>query len=1515
MAKKVINENKGNASMDWNEFEKRYHEMERYGKGEPRKVYKENMAYIEDGLIGRGITGRQLSSLLSTIVEESGGDPFSTDSSGNYRGLIQFSRDRYSEKDFNRDKKAGWKKAIDNQLDSLVSHLNEYGGDYGFLRGDKRGGFKSGNEAKDVFWGEESSIADIIRALTYGFIRPSDKAGTTKNRTKVASIIDGMINSGGKFQTARTKKEGILDESSFKTFGQAYGHAKKVGVDVFLWNGKKYSTKEDGGRVAIPDISPIPESRDATSVGSPGISAVISDTKVSPSAKENPVISMIASFLPGVGEVLDVKDMAESARNGDYLTAAITGLGLLPIPVIADAASKGLKYAVLKGRKAPEKFADFLHGEDFDLDAYVKNFYRTDFADRYKDEISKIRNEFTKKLSPDDRKYIEDAINSNNPQKVFREFDVDNPTDHQSDMLNYGRFLTTEKLYNRILNGEDFYRYEKRFTDRRHGKQGDETMMAGTYDPYSDEIILYDPKTSTNIHELRHRADLGNIPFLLSNESKNYLKDAYVYKKGDPDFLLEEAIASNTELRALIYQRLARNSDKLPDRKTLDKRISDISGEDLVDAMVSSNGYFDNYIINGLNIIGKPTRDKILNAIKSKTGEEWLNKVRKALINVPAVAGVALAPRFIFEENGDATMKEGGDVSRLAPRDATSVGGPGSAEVPPVTPGPAARGSGPLPFVASLLPGVGDVIDAYDFIQAAADKDKVGMALAAAGFIPIIGDAFQEAVKLNKARRLAKMSERNAVEPSYRIEETDKELLDKMPEYAHPDSPYKEAYNYHVERLKNNALEEVTGRKFSQHVRNNFGLEETVPGVYDKVFDIADETEDLKPAIMDYLQIPSFLDYMVGPRDIAAAVETMRRQAGNSPMFAVGRGHSSIIKDSRSANARMIEGDLENVAKSHELDHAVNFVGPAERAERLKETKEWFDPEKTGLPGYFESGIELAARGSQLKDYFGLTDSSQKLTSEMLKYAARHYVDDVSDNDITRFFNGITNWDKAAEWLSKYATVFSGAVMIPKVIEDADTDEKKQRERDFTNRFTVNRGITGDYWADPEGAMSGINYSPFRNGGRAIGRRSKYIKKVLRDEYRLSGKEADRLVDGITPKTLLSNDYYDAKSHSFGIGGWTGSDLLRFLKKYKDGGLADQIDFLASKYWEENEDKRPYVVKRIGNKEYYTDDPVIINRPDVSRTELAIGYLPWSLSEKAFKRISEGKESERKYFEDGGETGEIQDYIYDRLTKEHGIPPVQAIGIVANLTQESSLDYDALGDNGKSYGIQQWQGGRRKSLFDFAKSRGNTEPDLDDQIDFLVNEYKNGNGFQFHRTGRNLYRSGETDRPTFDYFQYSQMDFDNASNIYDASRAWAQGFGRGNKEAFNMERRFRIAKDLAARYGVDAGSNISYTDMGYDGTVESPVLQAGEPPKTEDEKARWMEEFGDKMLAAMLADDNDDKTKQHIHYHYEVEDALDEDRRENEAKTAELERQRQAQQILASIIDGIKLDIKGVTEV
>lgn len=97
---------------------------------------------------------------------------------------------------------------------------------------------------------------------------------------------------------------------------------------------------------------------------------------------------------------------------------------------------------------------------------------------------------------------------------------------------------------------------------------------------------------------------------------------------------------------------------------------------------------------------------------------------------------------------------------------------------------------------------------------------------------------------------------------------------------------------------------------------------------------------------------------------------------------------------------------------AHEFSHYVYTPGKTI-------PKEDFMPVK-GYSKYFNgfNSTEVQARGTQIKNYFGLTEG-EPLTAEHLKYAAEHFVKDRGyDNGMTEFFKSIKNWDNVAKWLN-----------------------------------------------------------------------------------------------------------------------------------------------------------------------------------------------------------------------------------------------------------------------------------------------------------------------------------------------------------------------------------------------------------------------------------------------------------------------------------------------------------------
>ena len=367
------------------------------------------------------------------------------------------------------------------------------------------------------------------------------------------------------------------------------------------------------------------------------------------------------------------------------------------------------------------------------------------------------------------------------------------------------------------------------------------------------------------------------------------------------------------------------------------------------------------------------------------------------------------------------------DGGPVAPRDATTVGAP---EPNPNAPNITNPSSGVdiSEIVAGGIPVVGDAMDVRDFLRLAKDRDAVGMFLSGIGLIPVFGGFGKQMLN---ARRIPD-----------NLTPRDKELLDAMPGYANPNSPAGEAWLNHKKRLISGAYKRLVGEDLILH--NG----EINPSQLDtKVYDALD------PAIIEEAKRVEMPDYTEDE-----IKEILKNEEG---YFIVGskiaKGKmEDIPKSELFGQIRdMTDGEIENMMKSHEIEHLVHYPdrAPSKDAfsiEQIIKREDLTDEQKDVLRNYFKqaSGTELSARGTQIKDYFGLTDDSQEVTPEMLEYASRHYIEDYGDdNMMSQFFDGIVDYKKMAKWITDHASVGLGVYFLNEAGQRVTQDELKEKKQ------------------------------------------------------------------------------------------------------------------------------------------------------------------------------------------------------------------------------------------------------------------------------------------------------------------------------------------------------------------------------------------------------------------------------------------------------------------------------------
>lgn len=104
---------------------------------------------------------------------------------------------------------------------------------------------------------------------------------------------------------------------------------------------------------------------------------------------------------------------------------------------------------------------------------------------------------------------------------------------------------------------------------------------------------------------------------------------------------------------------------------------------------------------------------------------------------------------------------------------------------------------------------------------------------------------------------------------------------------------------------------------------------------------------------------------------------------------------------------------------AHEFSHWVYKSIPEIDKSVYESVIKKIDDEK--LYKYLSDPDEWLARGSQIKNYFGLKEG-EELTGDMLRFASQNMIKDRGyDNNLSYFFAGIKDFDKMAEYLNKYS--------------------------------------------------------------------------------------------------------------------------------------------------------------------------------------------------------------------------------------------------------------------------------------------------------------------------------------------------------------------------------------------------------------------------------------------------------------------------------------------------------------
>lgn len=140
-----------------------------------------NLSQIAQSL--EGVPIKQRATIVGNIAEESGGNPMAKSQNGTYQGLLQWGADRYKIQSNNPYVE------LQNQLNYLKQTKNNTTDRKSWTDGGKGSGYKTGQQAYNTFTNNKSTLPQVHRAFSYGYVRPLGKEDSYQNRLKVVNQV------------------------------------------------------------------------------------------------------------------------------------------------------------------------------------------------------------------------------------------------------------------------------------------------------------------------------------------------------------------------------------------------------------------------------------------------------------------------------------------------------------------------------------------------------------------------------------------------------------------------------------------------------------------------------------------------------------------------------------------------------------------------------------------------------------------------------------------------------------------------------------------------------------------------------------------------------------------------------------------------------------------------------------------------------------------------------------------------------------------------------------------------------------------------------------------------------------------------------------------------------------------------------------------------------------------------------------------------------------------------------
>lgn len=156
---------------------------------------------------------------------------------------------------------------------------------------------------------------------------------------------------------------------------------------------------------------------------------------------------------------------------------------------------------------------------------------------------------------------------------------------------------------------------------------------------------------------------------------------------------------------------------------------------------------------------------------------------------------------------------------------------------------------------------------------------------------------------------------------------------------------------------------------------------------------------------------------------------------GEQPGIGLYRQSYSVNKD---VMDKLTDAQAQDVG-AHELVHYMYRPSKEQEAELAYNVRQYFKrPEGRD---YFRQSraTEQTARGTQIKNYYGLNEGNQDITPAMWEYARRNYVKDTGiNNNMTEWLNSVDERDVIAftKWLSKHSPAIAAPLIGGTLYDD-----------------------------------------------------------------------------------------------------------------------------------------------------------------------------------------------------------------------------------------------------------------------------------------------------------------------------------------------------------------------------------------------------------------------------------------------------------------------------------------------